>query len=195
MTDSSVSGHSLSVEVLWGARASVKKRARPTFEAVYASEFDQVWRYAARMGVREADRDDLTQEVFVVVHRSLATFRGESTLRTWVFGIARKTISTYFRRRRRKPESLVDPQDRSIEAQAESLQPARQYDARESLDRAKRIIDAMPFEQREVFVLVEIEQLSVPEVAKLVGASLNTAYSRLRLARRRFNAAAQEGAG
>src|SRR5512142_2005157 len=62
----------------------------PPFDRVYEEHFDLVWRALRRHGVRPPELDDAIQEVFVVVHDRLPTFEGRSTLRTWIYGIARR---------------------------------------------------------------------------------------------------------
>src|SRR5262245_42381075 len=62
--------------------------AEPTFRQVYDEHFRFVWRSLRRLGVRESDTADATQEVFVIVHRRLAEFEGRSKMTTWLFGIS-----------------------------------------------------------------------------------------------------------
>lgn len=159
------------------------------FDAIYREHFPFVWRNLRRLGVAEAYVEDAAQEVWVVVHRRLKDFEGRSSVRTWLFGIAMRTASDHRRWRRRK-----DPRDRddevdalasrapSPEALTERSQAARALDA---------LLDAIPEERRAVFVLAELEQMSAPEIAASVGVPLNTVYSRLRVARAEFEAAAR----
>ncbi|MER2562727.1 MAG: sigma-70 family RNA polymerase sigma factor [Myxococcaceae bacterium] len=59
----------------------------PDFRALYTSKAPLVWRTLKRLGVREADLEDVAQEVFVVVHRRLPEFEGRSSIDTWLYGI------------------------------------------------------------------------------------------------------------
>ncbi len=163
-----------------------------TFEGVYDDNVDFVWRVIARLGVPAPSVPDVAQEVFVVVHKKLAEFQGLSSIRTWLFQIARLAVQDYRRTVRRKepPRSeegpvLVDadrlPSDGSSpEAAAAKSQAARLLHV---------ILSDMDDQKREVFVLAELEQLPVPEIAEAIGVNVNTAYSRLRLAREAFNQA------
>lgn len=159
------------------------------FDAVYREHFPFVWRNLRRLGVAEAYVEDAAQEVWVVVHRRLKDFEGRSSMRTWLFGIAMRTASDHRRWRRRK-----DPRDRSDEVDAVAS-TAPSPEAMTERAQAGRVLDALldelPEERRVVFMLAELEQMSAPEIALAVGAPLNTVYSRLRVGRAEFEAAAQ----
>lgn len=161
----------------------------PDFDAVYREHFPFVWRNLRRLGVAEAYVEDAAQEVWMVVHRRLRDFEGRSSLRTWLFGIAMRTASDHRRWRRRK-----DPRDRSDDVDAVASR-APSPEALTERAQAGRVLDALldelPDERRAVFMLAELEQMSAPEIALAVGAPLNTVYSRLRVARAEFEAAAQ----
>src|SRR5437867_3152137 len=98
----------------------------PTFDAIFHECAPFVWRVVQRLGVREADLDDVCQEVFLVVHRRLETYDGGSSVRTWVYGICLRIASDYRRRAHNRYEQPVDPlpdhgiaavQDEAIEQQ------------------------------------------------------------------------------
>jgi len=160
----------------------------PSFENVYDTYFPYVWRSVQRLGVQSASTDDVVQEVFMVVHRRLPEFEGRSTLKTWLYGIALRVARAHRLRSHRSNEmqSLDAEQLRAPDAtrpdeQAQSAQAARVVDA---------LLRGLDDDQREVFVLAELEQLSIPEIAEALEVKLNTVYSRLRLARAAFAAAA-----
>jgi RNA polymerase sigma-70 factor, ECF subfamily len=141
-----------------------------------------VLRSVRRLGVGAADVEDAAQEVFLVVHRKLATFDGTSTVRTWLFGIALRVASDYRKRahvRRERIGTALPTQ--SVEAEQPELVRRRQI--REQLDRA---LDSLDDARRAVFVLYEMEGVPMAEVAACVGCPLFTAYSRLREARERI---------
>jgi RNA polymerase sigma-70 factor (ECF subfamily) len=153
------------------------------FDAVYEKYVQFVWRSLRRLGVTEAHLADATQDVFVVVHRALGRFEGRSELRTWLFGIVLRVASQWRRRMRlRATEPLPD----SIEAQVQT--PFEQAVQSEAAELLQRLLDRLSTDQRAVFVLVEMEGVSVPEAAAVLGANLNTVTSRLRKARRVFEA-------
>jgi RNA polymerase sigma-70 factor (ECF subfamily) len=168
------------------ARAS----ERPSFASVYEREFDFVFRTVRRLGVAESAAEDVTQEVFVAVHKNLGAFEGRSSIRTWLFGIARNVA---YRHRRTLGRRISTPpgQEWALEAAADETAASAHELAERS--EAARVLDAllesMDDEKREAFVLVELEEMSMPEVAEALGINVNTAYTRLRAARKQFEEA------
>ena len=150
---------------------------------VFADVFRQfapfVWRALRRLGVAESDVEDVCQEVFMVVSRKLGTFEGRSALRTWIYGICARTASDYRRRAVRREIATDDVPVGGVDArQHEALV---EKEARKTLD---GILDRLDDDKRAVFVLYEIEELTMAEVAEAVGCPLQTAYSRLHAARK-----------
>ena len=158
---------------------------RPSFSTIYDEHFDFVWRSARRLGVPEASLDDVAQDVFVTVYRRLPEFEGRSQLKTWIFGILRHTISDLRRGQRRKPTAALDHEP----ADGRGLSPQDAAVRAEGVQLLHQALASLPDEQREVFVLAELEQLSSPEIASALEVNLNTVYSRLRAARQEFEAA------
>lgn len=156
---------------------------RPTFDEVYETHVDTLYRAARGMGVPPSSCEDVVQDVFLVVHRKLASFEGRSSVKTWLYRILLRVVSDHRRTKRRKgglaelPEELPDlggatPHDEVARAQAVKI--------------LEEILTSMPDEQRDVFVLAELEQVTVPEIAEALEVNINTIYSRLRLARREY---------
>lgn len=158
---------------------------RPAFEEVYDEHFAFVWRSARRLGVSEAALDDAVQDVFVVVHRKLPDFEGRSTLRTWLFSITRRVARDFRRRAERKDRGKV-PAEGLVAAGDGPRAEAERNQAREVL---QSILAELGEDKREVFVLAELEQMTAPEIAEATDSNVNTVYSRLRAARRLFEAA------
>jgi RNA polymerase sigma-70 factor (ECF subfamily) len=143
--------------------------------AIFRAHATEVWRSLKYLGVRESELPDACQEVFLVVHRKLPEFRRESSTRTWLYGICLRVAKTWRRRYQSAPQAdddraIAPPQERELE----------QNDVRDVLSRA---LDRLPDLQREVFVLHEIEEVPMREVAQRLNCPLFTAYSRWRLAR------------
>jgi RNA polymerase sigma-70 factor (ECF subfamily) len=152
------------------------------FRRLYEAQIDFVWRNLRRLGVREADVDDRTQEVFVVAHRRFGEFeeRGHGP-RAWLFQIVLRVASEARRHERRHP---VDP-DGGVAQERQSVGPsqARSVETRQQLDLLDRALRSIDMGRRAVLVLHEVEEMTAPEVAEVLGIPLNTVYSRLRVAR------------
>ena len=156
------------------------------FDDVYQAHFSFVWRSAKRLGVSEASLDDAVQEVFVVVHRRLADFERRSSLRTWLFGITLRVVRDHRRAaRRRDPGAPVDPDT----LRATGNGPAENAEQQEAVRLLHALLDELDDERREVFVMSELEQMAMPEIAEALGLNVNTAYARLRAARQEFEQA------
>lgn len=172
-------------------RTEVVPRAAPvSFAHAYDELFPFVWRVARRLGVAESALDDVCQDTFVVVHRRLGEFEGRSSLKTWVYGILHHVVSTHRRTQARK--SPAHRADASIDLEAlASLGPTPQQAASDAQGAriAHALLAQLDDDKRSVFVLVELEGLSVPEIAEATGTNLNTIYARLRAARIEFSAA------
>ncbi len=158
-------------------------------EDVYDAHFDFVWRSARRMGVAEACADDVVQEVFLVAHRRLADFEGRSSVKTWLFGILVRVVSDHRRRIRRK--GGLDPLPEVLAAEPHASCPAEQVERRDKVRLLHDLLGTLDDEKRAVFVLAELEQMTAPEIAEALSIKLNTVYSRLRAARKKFEAALQ----
>jgi RNA polymerase sigma-70 factor, ECF subfamily len=156
------------------------------FEDVYREHFAFVWRSAKRLGILDEALDDVVQEVFVIVHRKLDTFEGRSTLKTWLFGITLRVARDQRRSRvARIAQGGVDPD--TLEAYAAA--PAAYVEKTEAVRLLHALLDALDDERREIFVMAELEELTMPEIALTLGINVNTAYARLRAARQSFEAA------
>lgn len=165
----------------------VEVEAPLAFAEVYDRAFPWVWRAARRLGVPSAALDDVVQDVFLVVHRKLETFEGRSSLRSWVFGITLRVVRDRRRTAKRKPEHAMDDDAALADP---SSDPQRDALRREALHTLLKVLDSLSEEQREVFVLAELEELTAPEIADALAVNLNTVYSRLRAARKSFEAEA-----
>jgi RNA polymerase sigma-70 factor (ECF subfamily) len=144
-----------------------------------------IWRTLRHLGTPDAQLEDLSQEVFVVIFRKLGAFEGRSALSTWIYGICRNVAINAARGRARLREqfSAVPLEIAMPEGQTRAL--ARQQ-ARAQLD---KVLQGLPEQTRMVFVLFEIEHLSMCDVAEALGCNESTAYSRLYVARSRVRAA------
>lgn len=164
------------------ARDAVEAR---DLETIYAEHFAFVWRNVRRLGVPAAVSEDLAQDIFLVVHRKLSNYQGGS-LRAWLFAIARGVVANWRRSAQRDSARM-----RAIAAEEVQShpQPHAQVERAEAVRTLYALLDELDEEKREVFVLAELEQMPVPEIASALDVNTNTVYSRLRLARAQFKAA------
>ncbi len=151
------------------------------FSAVFRDHHDFVWRTLRHFGVDDPLVDDATQDVFVVVHRRLCDFDGRAPLRSWLIGICRKVALRYRERSSRRSDPFES--DPAVELHGD---PEQAVQTTEAVNMVESFLDALDADKREVFRMCDIEGMSAPEVADVLGVNLNTVYSRLRLARRRF---------
>jgi RNA polymerase sigma-70 factor (ECF subfamily) len=169
------------------------------FGDVFRQHFDFVWRALRSFGVRDIAVDDAVQDVFLCVHRRLPEFEGRSSLKTWIYSIAYRTAQNHRRGARR--HATVSLETVAIETQPASPEqsPGERVQTAEAGQFVLAFLDQLPAEQRDVFVLCVLEELTAPDAAEVLQVKLNTVYSRLRLARAEFRqalarfAAAAEG--
>ena len=156
------------------------RRPDPDFAALFRAHAPFVWRVLRRYGVREADLEDTCQEVFVVVHRRLPEFAGRAQLRTWIYEIARRVALAESRRITRRRE--VDP-DGAPEDPCPALRPDQQLDDKRALASLEEALASLSEAKREAFILYELEEMTLAEVAEALGCGLNTAHYRVTTAR------------
>lgn len=132
---------------------------------------------------------DLSQEVFLKVFRTLPQFRGQSTLRTWIYRIVVNQASNRQRwwRRRRRSQQVAIEEHTAVHGELpdahEFSMPDRVLQQHETADRVWKALDELPFEHRAVIVLREIDGLSYEEIATSLDVAVGTVKSRLARAR------------
>lgn len=159
--------------------------SRDHWAVFYDAHVGFIFRALRRLGVAPEGLEDATQEVFLIAFERAEAFEQRSSVRTWLHGIAFNVARRHFYAKGRShaerlSEVLVDEHHPS---QEEALVRKR------AVEEIYALLDCLTPDQRAVFVLTELEQLSAPEIAEITGAPLNTVYSRLRLGRKEFDAA------
>jgi RNA polymerase sigma-70 factor (ECF subfamily) len=162
-------------------------RGVPSLERVFSEHVSFVWRTLRAMGVPEADREDVAQEVFLVVRKQLAGYEERGSMRAWLVAIARRVVSDHRNRAHFRHEL---PRDTLPER---GTDPKGKLEARSALERVEAVLSEIAPEQRQVFLLYEVEGLTMPEIAEALGAPLQTCYSRLHAARDRVTASFATG--
>lgn len=157
--------------------------------ALYERHLDDVLGWCVRLGGGRVDPEEAAHDVFVVALTRIGTFRGDSALRTWLFGVTRRVLANQRRRAatRRVWESLtgrVDDRPGGIDPQTGAIRSERQR-------LVHRCLDGLSRKHREVMVLSLLEERPAREVAEILGVPEGTVYSRLYHARRTFRRTAE----
>lgn len=176
-----------------GAGASPPPReALVDFRAVFDEHAAYVSASLGRLGIMPSDRDDLVVEVFVRVHRELARFDATRPIRPWLFAFAARVASEHRRLARHRREVLggEEGQDAArLEGAGEVQTPDKAMESAQARQLVHRALEALDDDKRAVFVLHDLDETPVPEIARVLGIAEGTAYSRLRAARADFTAA------
>ncbi|MBT9555802.1 MAG: sigma-70 family RNA polymerase sigma factor [Myxococcales bacterium] len=173
------------------------RERRELFGTIYREQFEHVFRTLRRLGVPERDIEDAIHEVFIVVHRRLVDFDVARSARPWVTGIAYRVASDDRRRAHRRRETPSDELEGSSTLDGGDaggfgnvrLATDEALDAARDRKRVQDALTLLPMDQRVVLVMHDLDGFAMPEIAAELGIPLNTAYSRLRLARNKFETA------
>ncbi len=148
------------------------------FRTLYRQCYRLAWWVVRGSGVPEAWVEDVVHDTFLVIHRRLPELDGSTAIRPWVIGIARNAAFSHRRgaaRRRARHRAVPEPERPS------DIDNVVAY--RHAWDRVNGFLGELDAEQREAFVLCELQGVAPAEVAHALRVSRNTVYSRLRLAR------------
>jgi RNA polymerase sigma-70 factor (ECF subfamily) len=150
---------------------------------MYREQAPRIYSLACRMAGSPEDGEDLLQEIFLQAYRKLKTFKGDSSLGTWLYRLALNHCLDYVRSRQAKMKKLTESLDAEM-----GLEPTARRDtpiARIDLDRA---LERLPDGCREAFVLHDVEGLDHKEVATLLGIAEGTSKSQVFKARLKLRA-------
>jgi RNA polymerase sigma-70 factor, ECF subfamily len=169
---------------MMAARDATRNATRDVrFRSMVDAHFATVWRALRHLGVEEAGADDGAQQVFLVAARRLDEIR-EGGERQYLLGIALRVASEIRRAMRRRREVPIDaPAGEPFGMAAVQQLPDQALDTKRALAMLAACLEGMSEKLREAFVLFELEELSAPEVAHLLGVPVGTVASRVRLAR------------
>jgi RNA polymerase sigma-70 factor (ECF subfamily) len=156
-----------------------------SFEGLYEQRFEDVSRWVRALGAAEADRDDLVQEIFMVVHRRLADFDGQNVA-GWLYQIARRKVRDHRRLLWVKHifgNTSLPLVDAMLTTKQSALDVLETKQKRELLG---QLLEKLNEDQRAAFVLFEIEGNSGEEIAALTGVPINTVWARIHKARKKL---------
>jgi RNA polymerase sigma-70 factor (ECF subfamily) len=158
----------------WDSDAEIVERIlagdREAFELLYETYFPRVYRFALKRLRDPGEAEDVTQEVFMTVHRALGSFRGTSSLLVWIFGVTRNTVNRRFRKVRPRLEALDG--EYGPELPGHEALPDQTADARRILRRCELVIanDLTPL-QRRIFHLKHLRRQPIRTIARALGKS------------------------
>ncbi|MDB4988620.1 MAG: polymerase sigma factor RpoE [Myxococcaceae bacterium] len=154
----------------------------PRLRELFEEHGSFVCRSLRRLGIAEADLDDMLQEVFLVVYQRLSDYEERDKARSWLYSICTRIAHAQRRRLVRRRENVTSelPEGHAAATQQQSAED------REALVLGQRLLALLSAEQREVFVLYEVEDMTMQQIADAVKCPLQTAYSRLYKARERI---------
>lgn len=177
---------SFAVDSSWDL-AAMPSRPEPRFSQQYVRYRRFVGHALRRVGVAEADLDDLCQEVFLVLLRNIRALTETDRLMAWLHQVARRVASNHRRgvlRRDRRHQAWSEP--------AEHEDPELLLARAEAAGFLAEFFDALDEDARSVFLLSEVEGMAGPAIAERLGLNINTTYSRIRSVRRRFREAVDQ---
>jgi RNA polymerase sigma-70 factor (ECF subfamily) len=152
------------------------------FESIYKEYFGFVANVASRIVNSADDAEDVAQEVFMAIYRRLKTFRGESTLKTWIYRITLNTALNRAKRMTRENKQTLEYKDGIAITQI----PSNTDDLLKKAEKEKeivRLLDALNPDQRACIVLRSLEGLSYHEISEILNIPINTVRSRIKRAR------------
>jgi RNA polymerase sigma-70 factor (ECF subfamily) len=166
----------------------------PAFEELVSVYEKKIFNYCLRMTNSREDAEDLTQEVFIKVYRSLKSFKGNSQLSTWIYRIAHNICIDKFRKAKINVFSLSHTKDREDEREMElvsaELSPEEKMVAREQQEFLQKCINGLKPEYRSVIILRDIQHYSYEEIAGILNVPLGTVKSHISRARTALREAA-----
>ena len=164
-----------------------QKGDRAALGELYRTYRGEVARNLQRvLGPGRSDLEDVLQDVFIEVFRSIPRFRGDARVSTWLYRVCVNVALQRLRKRKR----LAEISDEKVAERSSEETPERGLDTRRKLDAVYRILDELSPKKRVVFVLSEIEGREPKEIATIVGAPVLTVRTRLHYARKEFYARA-----
>ncbi len=180
-------------EQAWSSDAEIVERIlggdQAAFDLLYETYFPRVYRFALKRLRDPGEAEDVTQEVFLTVYNALGSYRGQSSLLVWIFGVTRNTVNRRFRKARPRLESLDAAGAREVAGPVAA--PDQTVEARRLLGRCEEIVEneLTPL-QRRIFHLKHLRRQPVRSIAQALGKSEDAIKANLYRMRRALAAGA-----
>lgn len=164
----------------------------PDLSTIYRTHVRDVARWAERLAGHGFDLPDIVHEVFEIAQRRLPSFRGDSSLATWLFGITERVVRHRRRKDRLRHWLAGSARDVGRELPAPGPSQFEQLERKERVARVYRVLDCLSERDRQILILFELEALSGEQIAALLGIKVGNVWLRMHRARERFLKAFQE---
>jgi len=175
--------------------AGVRAGSEPHFNELYQRYFQRVYNFTFLRVRNHADAEEIVQETFTAVFRSMDAFRGQSSLLSWVYGIAKNTVNNHLRRLRTRDGWIENAEPELLRPvpSLSSCTPEEHLSLRRYADAISERLGAASGWQAEVFVLRHVENLSIQEISRRTARSSDAIRSCLYRMKRLFIEASQGG--
>ncbi|MCP4906094.1 MAG: RNA polymerase sigma factor [bacterium] len=180
-------------ELLDGIRA----KSEVHFAELYRRYFQRIYNFVYTRMRNHAETEEVVQETFLAVFKSFENYRGQSSLLSWVYGIAKNTTNNSLRRTKKQSEriELADDEDLIPRASIELAMPDEQLDLHRFREQLSERLDTLATWQAEIFEMRHFENLSIPEISERTARSSDAVRSSLYRVKRMFFDAAEASGG
>ena len=147
--------------------AGIRQGDQAQFNELYRRYFQRVYNFTFLRVRNHADAEEIVQETFTAVFRSIEAFRGQSSLLSWIYGIAKNTVNNHLRRAKNRDSWLekAEPELLRPSPGIESCSPEEHLSLRRYAEAIHRRLDSTGDWQVEVFVLRHVDNLSISEIS------------------------------
>lgn len=155
------------------------------FEEIYGTASGYVYTIALKVTGSREDAEEVTQDVFISIHKNLKRFQFRSSFKTWLYRITANMAINAYRKRSRECGKMM-PYDDGIAVEDKKAPEVSGIDEEYRQKMVNRMLDSLPLEQRACIVLKEMEGLKYREIAHALRININTVRSRLKRAREKL---------
>lgn len=176
----------------------LKKASEPHFNELYRRYFDRIYAYVQNRMRNHADTEELVQDTFTAAFNSLDGYRGQSSLLSWVYGIAKNTVNNHIRRSIAVEQRIERAEDAQMLGPLPSFStgtPEDQLCLRRYADAIEEHLGSIPSWQTEIFVMRHMQDLSIPEITERTSRSSDAVRSSLYRVKKLLMEAAEDGNG
>ena len=175
----------------------IQTQSEAHFAELYNRYFQRIYSFVYTRMRNHAETEEVVQETFLAVFRSFERYRGQSSLLSWIYGIAKNTANNSIRRARSQTEriELADEEDLAPRASLGIGTPGEELDLHRFQDQLSLRMDGLADWQAEIFEMRHFENLSIPEISRRTTRSSDAVRSSLYRVKRMFFEAAEASGG